>query len=45
METDYAPDGTPLQQEVTDTTTIVDKNGGTKYTETTGIDPTGYPKP
>jgi hypothetical protein len=41
VETDYASDGTPLQQEVTNTTTLVDQNGQMKYTDTTGIDPTG----
>ncbi len=41
VETDYAPDGTPLQQGVTNTTTVVDKNDVTKFSETTGIDPSG----
>jgi hypothetical protein len=45
VETDYARDGTPLQQEVTNTTTLVDQNGQTKYSDTTGIDPTGALKP
>jgi hypothetical protein len=44
VETTYAPDGTPTQQQVTDTTVVTDNDGTVVSSETTGIDPTGAPK-
>jgi len=42
--TEYQPDGSPSSQEITNTTEITDKDGEQKFSDTTGIDPTGYPK-
>jgi hypothetical protein len=41
VETSYAPDGTPIQQEVTNTTVITNKSGEIVSSDTTGIETTG----
>jgi hypothetical protein len=41
VKTTYLPDGTPIQQEVTNTTEVTDKTGEIVSSDTTGIQPTG----